>query len=1240
MRVEKLAGFKIDLTKSIKLYVLLAYFFALLLTCQTAIGFDKCANLQSDNDLNNSFEAAERFIDADNLSEAKAILDFLLKCQILKKESYPRSHLKLSILQATIFNLEGNPDDALASLEPIIAIGLEPSTYPGELAELYYQMALALLAKSEFAAARVYASKSERVLRELKSQDDVGLLGPLEIIWIAYIEDGNIDLQIETGLRKFNVYENNSLDASQDYIDDLAGIGFAYQVRFYDSQDLGSKEAMTDFFEAEEFLLKAYQMSQKFNGPLHEGTVVLARNLAEHSYLLFLKDSDAYSKRIWSKHEDYFLTSMNLSHQSITETFWDRTFSTIALIRLYDYFNEFKSRDQILIKANKILIDQFSGQDDYLNVLTEAILVLMELNDSNISQTILKKISELPNRHSLPSSEQLKIEITLGLLSAVTLIGNVSDADLDKAMDKPIRLIKSHGVWSDYYFHPLRFYVDQVEWIDLPERKVALSAWEIMPSTPSSFDSGPDTLDKLKFTYDTATRLHISNAPIKAVRNVLDSIYGQFEANSHHFHKHYVGGFYALSTINYMGLNNYEAAKIDLEKALMFDEDHKHMRLMIENYFFEVDSLEKEVKRIENEIGSNKSNCLILYHLGRSHFTLGVDKNYDKFHFEQALSYYSKAIDAPNESYPCISDYIINMHRAYTYNFLGRYTEMADLSTSAFDDFLDDMSAYDNLPEFALAANYHSDIPEEYLFNCYEIGLYAPDEFDEARQSCEENSAQAIELMTLKPHSHRIIEESLRVSTASESLKKKLMRLATTRESIAAINEQLVNNVIESSEPSLELISERTELEAAVSELMIDIETASNEADFLITGEQLTTSLIEQNVKKGEAILTIAHASFEEATFITLATSQGTWHVISEATESDFELLVEEVKKTVDLTRYGSAGVLPPFAADSAYEIYEAIFSEFEDELKDINAISLVTSGPLQNIPFNLLITENPAGTSKASKIAWAYKKFDFTKYPNIRTLLATRLRNDVVKSDKRFLGVGDPELLDSDGYFRGLKLLKDDEGPTKILVGNLNNLPETKEELLRMSSSFDPPPKSKLLLGPSATEEALRASNLESFDTIAFATHGLKAQEIYGLDEPALVLTPVSSDDTFNDGLLTVSEILDLKLNARLVVLSACNTNADTSMMSDGISGLSEAFLVAGAKSLLVSHWPIETNSAAELSSIFMKKFNEESNFSLSQALKFSIDKLREQPKWDHPAYWAPFSIVGDDSSLMPEVH
>lgn len=124
----------------------------------------------------------------------------------------------------------------------------------------------------------------------------------------------------------------------------------------------------------------------------------------------------------------------------------------------------------------------------------------------------------------------------------------------------------------------------------------------------------------------------------------------------------------------------------------------------------------------------------------------------------------------------------------------------------------------------------------------------------------------------------------------------------------------------------------------------------------------------------------------------------------------------------------------------------------------------------------------------------------------------------------------------------------------------------------------------------------------------------------------------PTLSDDRNNDGFLTMSEVLGLKLNADWVVLSACNTASGDGKNEEAVSGLGRAFFFAGSRRLLVSYWPVETVSARLLTTELFKRQTLHPDESKAEALRHSMLQLMTRSKeYSHPAFWAPFGLVGD---------
>src|SRR5262249_53938272 len=169
------------------------------------------------------------------------------------------------------------------------------------------------------------------------------------------------------------------------------------------------------------------------------------------------------------------------------------------------------------------------------------------------------------------------------------------------------------------------------------------------------------------------------------------------------------------------------------------------------------------------------------------------------------------------------------------------------------------------------------------------------------------------------------------------------------------------------------------------------------------------------------------------------------------------------------------------------------------------------------------------------------------------------------------------PQMRSFVSYFRGSK--PDIE---KLRTG-LVPLPNTARELKSVAAALGAP-TTEIKLGADAKEAAVKSSPLRKYKIVYFAAHGLVSGEINGLAEPSLVLTLPERPHQQDDGLLTASEVAELKLNAEWVVLSACNTAAGDTPGAEGLSGLARAFFYAGARALLVSHWSIEDEATVRI--------------------------------------------------------
>jgi CHAT domain-containing protein len=203
------------------------------------------------------------------------------------------------------------------------------------------------------------------------------------------------------------------------------------------------------------------------------------------------------------------------------------------------------------------------------------------------------------------------------------------------------------------------------------------------------------------------------------------------------------------------------------------------------------------------------------------------------------------------------------------------------------------------------------------------------------------------------------------------------------------------------------------------------------------------------------------------------------------------------------------------------------------------------------------------------------------------------------------------------------------------LLAGQLCPLEDARDELLEIADALGAKP-SDVLLEEQATERAVRSMLPRAAGIIAFATHALvTGNGIGSLAEPALIMhlpdVPLEDDD---NGVLLASEIAQLRIEADWVILSACNTAAPAGQAgAEGLSGLAKAFFTAGTRSLLVSHWWVNSKAAVRLTTGAVHALKSKARPTAAQALQQAMRKMAiepAEPEWAHPVLWAPFVVVG----------
>jgi CHAT domain-containing protein len=401
---------------------------------------------------------------------------------------------------------------------------------------------------------------------------------------------------------------------------------------------------------------------------------------------------------------------------------------------------------------------------------------------------------------------------------------------------------------------------------------------------------------------------------------------------------------------------------------------------------------------------------------------------------------------------------------------------------------------------------------------------------------------------------------------------------------------------------------------------------------------------------KQDALLTMLVS--KERTFVWLITSNGVYRHHANIGKNPIKAMTDMLLSSLNPDKGNNSKL----SIEISSKLYDLLIRPFEKELKGIDRLVIVPDSILSGIPFSIL--NNSEGKSVSGKLNyidtsstrgidrvhanisvpnmgkdnWLINEFAISIVPSIYSYIeSAKLAKIRVNAKNSFIGIGNPSL---SGTIKQvdkeiLRAYVNTRGSVSNFVSEMTPLPETEIELTQIAKEFS---RADLILGKDATEKNLKAIDLSQYGVVSFATHALVSNEIEGIVEPSLVLTPVDENNPNNDGLLTASEISSLKLDADIVLLSACNTASSFGESnSQGLSGLANSFFNAGAKSLLVSYWSVISESAVDITTRIFKPSNEGRSYAhkhrnaVLDLLKNSKDTYKL-----HPSYWAPFSVIG----------
>ena len=464
--------------------------------------------------------------------------------------------------------------------------------------------------------------------------------------------------------------------------------------------------------------------------------------------------------------------------------------------------------------------------------------------------------------------------------------------------------------------------------------------------------------------------------------------------------------------------------------------------------------------------------------------------------------------------------------------------------------------------------------------------------------------------------------------------------------------------------------------------LMEEIETRFPDYAELLNPKPATIERTRASLRPGEAM--ISTYTTDKRTYVWVVPHIG-----------DIEFTVAELGRDkladrVKLLRLSlepnaeTLGDIPNFDVTSAYGLYEQLFKPVEAGWKNAKSLLIVAHNALGFLPLSVLPTESielPAESgalfSNHRKVPWLARSHAVTMLPSVGSLVTLRSLPPGSPDRRYFAGFGDPlfnvqqaaradnsakvttqvSTVANRGELktRGLPVRLRAAPRTGELdsagLGQLPRLPDTADEVLSIASVLSANLTQDVFLGRRANEDVLKATDLSRYKVIIFATHGLVPGDLDGLTQPALALSTQKITGGKEDGLLTMGEIMGLKMDADWVVLSACNTGSANGAGAEAVSGLGQAFFYAGTRALLVSNWPVETSSAKTLTTDLFRRQANDTNLTRTNALHHAILAMINKGgyvdtktgkmvfTYAHPIFWAPFSLIGDGGGGTPKI-
>ncbi|MDY7577808.1 CHAT domain-containing protein [Herbaspirillum sp. RTI4] len=449
-------------------------------------------------------------------------------------------------------------------------------------------------------------------------------------------------------------------------------------------------------------------------------------------------------------------------------------------------------------------------------------------------------------------------------------------------------------------------------------------------------------------------------------------------------------------------------------------------------------------------------------------------------------------------------------------------------------------------------------------------------------------------------------------------------------------------------EVALKMRARIAELDIARKKLQTEIKSRFPGYDRLVRPTPPGLTELAKELVADEALIMLLPT--EDAVYVWALSSAGkSAYARVDLSKVQLARLVKNARNTLDFNEMD--GMLLPFNAAASSELYQRLLVPVKGVIEGKKHLVVAAGGALGQMPFGVLLTQPVRLVTMDAP--WLIRQAAITHIPSLSAWMAVKQFSKAHSASEPLAAWGDPQfgsvkqLASAGNGTRHIGLTRSvalgdvgdgakDDAQGALDYASIPALPETRDELLSIATVLKADHQRDLHLGAQATKASVLKSNQEGElikkRVIAFATHGLMAGDLPNLTQPALALASTGNEAREPLGaLLTLDEVLGLKLNADWVILSACNTAASDGKAEEALSGLARGFFYAGSRSLLVTHWAVESESAKQLTTATLAHYVENPSERKAESLRQAMLRVMAEPKYAHPAFWAPYALVGD---------